>query len=218
MPQIHGLGRIRQEDPRDQSYLLRATPLLAALPARPKRKTWYLPERLNQGSRPHCVGFAWKGFLLSRPRRRTASDPVTIYNEAQRLDGIPGEDYDGTTVRGGAVFLKKEARLVGSYRWAFTLRDALDACGLVGPLVLGTDWLEGMMSPTASNVWTIQATGSFVGGHAYLLLGYDDSRGLALIHNSWGSRWGLDGRAYIPYFDLDRLIRHGGEACIALET
>lgn len=212
----HGLGRIRHEDPRDQGYLLRMLPPLAAAQLRPKKKTWYLPERLNQGSKPHCVGFSWKGFLLSRPNRHSESTPQAIYDGAQVYDGIPGEDYDGSTVRGGAVFLKKDAALVASYRWAFNLKDALDACGLVGPLVLGTDWHQKMMTPDAA--FEIRAEGPIVGGHAYLLLGYDDKRKLALIHNSWGAGWGNEGRAFIPYFDLERLIRQGGEACIALEV
>jgi len=212
-------GRIMNPDPRDHDYLVRSHAALLGAPIRPKRRTWYLPmsERLNQGAKPHCVGFSWKHFLRSEPRVRGAAiAPSTIYAEAQKVDGIPGEAYDGTTVRGGAVYLKKSVSVVATYRWAFNVNDALDACGLVGPLVLGTDWYEGMLKPDAGN--DIHRSGRVVGGHAYLLIGYDDARGLALIQNSWGTSWGIGGRAYLPYQDLEALIDAGGEACIATEV
>ena len=103
----HGLGRIERSDRRDAGFLLSAVPAMAA--KRPKRLTWWLPEaeRLDQGSKPYCVGFAWKHFLRSKPKVRGATVlPTAIYNGAQELDGIPGEDYDGTTVRGGVKWLQ----------------------------------------------------------------------------------------------------------------
>lgn len=37
------------------------------------------------------------------------------------------------------------------------------------------------------------------GGHAIVLVGYDDSRKAFLIRNSWGTGWGLKGYAWMPY-------------------
>ena len=38
-----------------------------------------------------------------------------------------------------------------------------------------------------------------VGGHAVMAVGYDYSRGYAVIRNSWGSSWGDKGYCYMPY-------------------
>lgn len=37
------------------------------------------------------------------------------------------------------------------------------------------------------------------GGHAMLIVGYDDTKKHFIIRNSWGSRWGDRGYCYIPY-------------------
>ncbi|HLL28770.1 MAG TPA: C1 family peptidase [Xanthobacteraceae bacterium] len=37
------------------------------------------------------------------------------------------------------------------------------------------------------------------GGHAVVLVGWDDSKGAWLMRNSWGKDWGLDGYAWIAY-------------------
>ena len=37
------------------------------------------------------------------------------------------------------------------------------------------------------------------GGHAILLVGYDDARNAFLFRNSWADSWGLGGYAWIPY-------------------
>jgi hypothetical protein len=38
-----------------------------------------------------------------------------------------------------------------------------------------------------------------LGGHAVLCVGYDDSRKVFIMRNSWGSKWGDKGYFYLPY-------------------
>jgi C1A family cysteine protease len=40
---------------------------------------------------------------------------------------------------------------------------------------------------------------SMVGGHAVLAVGYDDSRQMLIVRNSWGDAWGDAGYFYLPY-------------------
>jgi C1A family cysteine protease len=50
---------------------------------------------------------------------------------------------------------------------------------------------------------------SALGGHAQLIVGYDDDMvinglmGAYMVRNSWGGDWGLDGHCFIPYAYLD---------------
>lgn len=39
----------------------------------------------------------------------------------------------------------------------------------------------------------------FYGGHAILVMGYDDSIGCFIVRNSWGTKWGDKGYFYMPY-------------------
>jgi hypothetical protein len=50
-----------------------------------------------------------------------------------------------------------------------------------------------------------------VGGHELLVYGYDDTKGVELARNSWGSGWGLEGDLMIPYGYYD--AAGGNETC-----
>jgi C1A family cysteine protease len=38
-----------------------------------------------------------------------------------------------------------------------------------------------------------------LGGHAVLAVGYDDSKSVLIVRNSWGASWGDKGYFYMPY-------------------
>ena len=38
-----------------------------------------------------------------------------------------------------------------------------------------------------------------LGGHAVLLVGYDDNKQLYKFRNSYGTGWGVEGYGYLPY-------------------
>lgn len=42
-------------------------------------------------------------------------------------------------------------------------------------------------------------TEQLLGGHAVLIVGYDDSKQWFIVRNSWGSGWGDQGYFYLPY-------------------
>ncbi|SEP25402.1 C1 family peptidase [Propionispora vibrioides] len=39
----------------------------------------------------------------------------------------------------------------------------------------------------------------YLGGHAVLIVGYDDSSKVFIVRNSWGTSWGDKGYCYLPY-------------------
>jgi C1A family cysteine protease len=77
------------------------------------------------------------------------------------------------------------------------------------PFVLGIQVYASFESDHASRTGMIPypnvRTETYLGGHAIVISGYDDLRGLFLFRNSWGPRWGSNGYGYIPYrYILDR--------------
>jgi hypothetical protein len=142
-----------------------------------------------------------------------------IYDAAQRVDQWPGESYAGTSVRAGAKVLMSKGVIQG-YRWAFDAASVVDALLHRGPVVVGTWWYQDMFRPVTNkrlkkNI--ITATGAKAGRHAYMLNGVNTKLGLVRVKNSWGRDWGDNGHAWISIADLDKLIRDGGEACLAIE-
>ncbi len=207
-------GRLHAPDERDARYPMRA--LLAPEPLRTYRYWNRRGPVGDQGDEPSCVGWAWWHWLRcgpAWPKNVPTPNPLDIYHEAQTLDEWPGEDYDGTSVRGGA---KAIANLVTEYRWAQTIEDVIEWVLHRGPVVMGTNWYSGMMNPSDYGD-RCEPSGVVVGGHAYCITGCNIKRGIARLLNSWGPGWAGDGAAAIDLEDLERLLREDGEACTAVE-
>lgn len=54
----------------------------------------------------------------------------------------------------------------------------------------------------------------FEGGHALCAMGYDDDRKALLFRNSWGTDWGMNGHAWLPY----EYVRTSGPLVVELGT
>jgi hypothetical protein len=69
-----------------------------------------------------------------------------------------------------------------------------------GVLMIG-DWFHSWFHPFASG--KLPAPDYKVGGHAQYIRGWNDAYGFRL-RNSWGTDWGVNGDAFIPYAFLSR--------------
>lgn len=213
----HGLGRRHAPDPRDRNY-----PMAAAVPRTTRRYRYWndLPLFLDQGSKPHCVGYSLSHWVNDGPTKHSkylsADDADLIYKEAQFVDEWPGEGYAGTSVRAGAKILQSRG-FIESYLWASSLDEVIRAILEVGPVVVGTDWYSSMFDPDPNGFLTLD--GDVVGGHAYLLNGVSVSGRKFRLKNSWGRGWNPahGGRAWICFEDFERLLHSNGEACLAIE-
>ncbi len=165
-----------------------------------------------------CVGFSWAHWIEDGPithaGRKPLVDPISIYDEAKKVDEWEGEDYDGTSVRAGAKVLKS-LNLIKSYRWTTKVMTLANAILTQGPCVLGTWWYSGMMDPDASGF--IEPTGQILGGHAYLLNGVNMKSGKFRLKQSWGRDWGKAGNAFLTFESVEKLLAQDGEACLAIE-
>lgn len=87
------------------------------------------------------------------------------------------------------------------------LQDVKMALACRNPVVLGIMLFSSFESRNVTRTGIVpmpnQNREDFLGGHAVVAVGYDDNPGHIVIRNSWGSRWGDNGRCYIPYDFFD---------------
>lgn len=228
------LGRRIATDERDQQY-----------PMRPQATTPQERDALNVGYRywwqdgwwgdqwytPQCVAYAWThwaedGPITQVPRKpnrvsvhgqgNAIINPQEAYDWCQRNDEWPYENYDGTSVRAGAKYLR-ERGLIKEFHWARDIDTVVKAILTEAPVVVGTNWSESMMEVDEEGMIHYNPS-TPVYGHAYLLNGVSKPRGIIRIKNSWGRQWGDEGTAEISITDMEQLLRDRGEACLAVEV
>ncbi len=70
------------------------------------------------------------------------------------------------------------------------------------PFVVGIAVYESFESNTVASTGLVpmpQPNEQLLGGHAILIVGYDDIKKVWIARNSWGSSWGDKGYFYLPY-------------------
>jgi len=82
--------------------------------------------------------------------------------------------------------------------------DSLKGCLISGkPFVVGIYVYESFMSNTVSRTGNVPLpnvnTEQLLGGHAIICIGYNDTRKVWIMKNSWGPNWGDNGYFYLPF-------------------
>lgn len=70
------------------------------------------------------------------------------------------------------------------------------------PFTLGVSVHKSFMSPRVKRSGQIPLPSRhdpLLGGHAMLVVGYDDARAHFIVRNSWGRTWGIEGYCHLPY-------------------
>jgi C1A family cysteine protease len=70
------------------------------------------------------------------------------------------------------------------------------------PVVIGFSVYESFESNAVAKTGVVPLPGhheKLLGGHCVVLVGYDDSQSRFIIRNSWGTDWGMQGYATLPY-------------------
>ena len=71
------------------------------------------------------------------------------------------------------------------------------------PISFGMMLYESFMSDLVTNTGVVPmpdlSRESAIGGHAVMLVGYDDIQRHFIVRNSWGKSWGVNGYFYLPY-------------------
>jgi hypothetical protein len=218
-------------DFRDKMYV----PTLVEVPTRidlDRYKAQRVPI-LDQGSEGACTGFGLAtvaNYLLASRRIISDRSPVSprmLYAMAKRYDEWPGENYSGSSARGGMKGWHKHG-VATEKVWPYVLQGRSDyftearaadarqrplgayfrvnhkdlvamhsAIAEVGILYATCSVHEGWDDVAADG--SIPYSPSRTGGHAFAIVAFDQ-RGF-WIQNSWGKSWGADGFGQISYDD-----------------
>ena len=200
---------------------------------------------LDQKSEGACTGFAVAAainFLYQRANRDVQVSPRMLYEMAKRCDEWPGEDYDGSSLRGAingwknmgvcedadwpyrvgpnkgslTVARAKKARshTIGAY---YRLKPEIShfhaAMNEVGVVAVSAKVHKGWDNPKNGVIDYHKTTD---GGHAFVIVGYND-KGF-WIQNSWGKDWGDNGVALWTYEDWITNIMDAWVFRLALPT
>ena len=156
------------------------------------------------------------------------ASPRMLYEMAKIHDEWPGEDYEGSSIRGAlkGFFHNGVCRddlapyKSGDKNWRLTKERAKDArnTGLGAYYRLRPEIIDYHAALNETGViyvsanihrgWQSPKNGEIVpsklseGGHAFIIIGYDDQG--FIVQNSWGPEWGkLDGRPGIARWRYD---------------
>lgn len=195
-----------------------------------------VPLVLDQGQEGACTGFglaAVANFLLhnragARQLRPThGASARMLYEMAKRYDEWPGQDYEGSSIRGAMKGWHKHGvcreatwpyranqagrltprrqleaveRPLGNYFRVrhLHLSHMHSALAEAGILFASADVHAGWSNPNRTT-GRIRYRSETTGGHAFAIVGYDEEG--FWIQNSWGRDWGVQGFGHLSYDD-----------------
>ena len=206
MAQEFGLGALQSPgDDRD----FPVEPLLAGVLMPPA--SYLVPRRppvLNQGASPMCVAYSTSA--LKSYQDRDDVSPVRWFDFDEplffrQIGGSASGAYLRTAldrllkagyplVTGGQADKHRIRAYYAVPNVILTIQRALMELGV---LVAAMPWYHSWMKPHPTS-YILPRPDYQIGGHAILVDGWNDVKGLRL-RNSWGSSWGDGGDCFLPY-------------------
>jgi C1A family cysteine protease len=99
-----------------------------------------------------------------------------------------------------AAVEKAERFRITDVRPLATVDDLKHALQQNGPVVAGIRVFQGAMTVSKTGVIPLPTEKEqIIGGHAIVIVGYDDEKRRLRFVNSWGTQWGEQGFGYLPY-------------------
>jgi hypothetical protein len=217
----YGLGRRVEHDPRSRNFPFRARRSAAEI----RTIRWYnRGPRLDQGSVGACTGFTAANFLNTYPAHKSRSayyqnkDGLRWYSRATELDIwdgwynlATGRVDTGSSGNAACKALREEGRIL-SWHWIFEGTEQLKLALLDGPVMAGTTWTDSMFDPDDKGY--LDVAGSPVGGHEYLIIGWNQRSRYFTMLNSWGIGWGARGHAKISDGAMAELLADRGDLVV----
>jgi len=158
----------------------------------PSRLFIYYNERAMEGSIGEDAGAYIRDGMKSLQKLGVCSERLWPYIESTFTNRPQGHCYE--------VAKRHQAKQYA--RVPQTLQD-MKACLNEGfPFCFGFVVMSSFQFPDVLLTGWMHMPGPYdfvMGGHAVLAVGYDDSKEVFIVRNSWGAHWGDKGYFYMPY-------------------
>lgn len=216
------LGRNIKHDSRSLLYKAPESDLSTLKSVRHQRN---IPV-LDQGDLGSCTGNAGTGCLGTAAFWETTNTilsptdanmdeqfAIKLYSDATKADNYQGDYPPDDTGSDGLSIAKvlKSRGLISGYTHATSLNAAITALA-TQPVIVGIDWYNDMFNPDADG--RVHPTGGVAGGHEIVFDELDVENQRLWFTNSWGTSWGVDGRAYLTYDDFNKLMKRDGDVTV----
>jgi hypothetical protein len=209
------LGRRVEHDERSRNYSYRLPPTVTTQTIRHQH---YGPI-LDQGDIGACTGYAMAQWLNTHPAHKprtpylTGMQALAFYSRATQVDPWPGTYPPEDTGSSGLAACKaaKEHGYITGYQWIFEGTPQLIAALQHTPVMAGTVWTDGMFTPRNGY---LTPTGDAVGGHEYVIIGWNQPSRYFTMLNSWSDGWGRNGYARIHEQDMAHLLAQQGDLTV----
>lgn len=213
IPQLHPfLGRQKVQDPASRGFPM-------GIPVNPASWTTKLIRIYDPPVNPNqchgeCTGCA-NAMMLNSEGNRIAKQVLNLnyahkcYSGASKIDPFEGSWPPEDTGSSGLAAAKtaQTMKTGGAYRWIFGGADEVVQTIMAGRVVsVGTWWYEGLMRK--DSMLNVEPTGNRIGGHQYVVRGYDKAKDSVVIRCWWGSYRD----AYLKRSHLNALLLDGGDA------
>jgi C1A family cysteine protease len=158
----------------------------------PSRLFIYYNERVIENSTSEDSGAQIRDGIKSVASQGACSEDLWKYDEALFAHKPPP-----------AAYANAKQHLVTSYQRVSQNLQQMKGCLASGyPFVIGFTVYDSFESEEVATTGILNMPGpseSVVGGHAVLVVGYDDAKLRWKVRNSWSAQWGLGGYFWMPY-------------------
>ncbi len=158
----------------------------------------YYKERVIEGTVPEDAGASVRSICKALQRYGVCRTSLWPYVE-RKFDQPPPPGADANAVQYRIASYRslgsEPAEILSMARRFLALKRQ--------PVLIGVSIYESFESRQTQTTGVIPLpnpdTEQYLGGHALLVVGYDDAQQHFIVRNSWGTGWGDHGYGYMPY-------------------
>lgn len=177
-----------------------------------EEKRNYLPNGKMDPKTVFSPAFIYNQINNGRDGGSSFIDALNVLSEqgAVSLADMPYSDRNFTNSPPGHLAPKARRYRIDYWRQV-NIRDLKEVKAQLNagyPVLIGAMIDEGFVKAKAGHVWK-KSVGQTLGGHAMVLVGYDDARQAVKLINSWGANWGDKGFGWVDYKFFPQVVREG---------
>jgi len=158
----------------------------------PSRLFIYYNTRVIEGTVKSDAGATLRNTMKTLVDRGTCPETKWTYDISKFATKPCGCCYN----------IAKDNQVLQYLRVTHSLFDMKQCLAQGHPVAFGMMLFQSFMSndvAATGNVIMPLPNDSGIGGHAVLAVGYDDTKNVFIVRNSWGENWGDKGYFYLPY-------------------